>query len=422
MIVDRALTDAHAHALLRELTTVAPKRLSGSAGAAAAVAWGQRTLQAVGCDRVWLDEVMVPRWVRGDVEELVLLAGGEPTPLAVTALGGSIATPADGITADVVMVRSFEQLRELGDAARGKIVFFNRAMPRVLASTFMAYGQAVPQRTSGAIEAARVGAVAAIVRSMTTALDDHPHTGALMYDDAVPKVPSAAVSTLGAERIAASIAAGERVRLRLRLSCRSEGDVASANVVGEIRGSERPEEIVLLGGHLDAWDTGAGAHDDGAGCVHCIEALRLIRACGLRPRRTVRVVLFMNEENGLRGAEAYAAAHGAERHVAAIESDNGGFEPKGFATSEPEPRRSVVRALVAPLAGYGMGAVVGGGGGADIAPLARFGVPLYGLVVTSHRYFDYHHSARDTIDAVNEREVSLGAAAIAHLASCLADE
>jgi hypothetical protein len=208
----------------------------------------------------------------------------------------------------------------------------------------------------------------------------------------------------------------------LRLSCRSEDDVASANVIGELTGSELPDEIVLIGAHLDSWDVGEGAHDDGAGCAHCIEAIRLIDASGRRPRRTIRAVLFMNEENGLRGAQAYAAEYGEDRHVAAIESDRGGFAPKGFTTSAPEPRREALRELLAPLREWDMAAMIPGGGGADIAPLAARGVPLFGLVVTSERYFDYHHSERDRFEATDARELALGAAALAHLAWCLADE
>jgi hypothetical protein len=349
--VEQALRDDHAHAILRELTQVAPGRLSGTPAAAAAVEWAERALDRAGCDRVRLQEVMVPRWVRGDVAELVARTDEGEIPLAVLALGGSVGTPAEGTAAKVVEVRSFEQLREAGEAARGRIAFFNRPMPRALANTFMAYGQAVPQRTSGAIEAARAGAVAALVRSMTTADTDSAHTGAMEYEDGVPQVPAAAISTRGADRLAALLEREPELEVRLRLSCRSEEDVPSANVIGELTGRELPDEIVLIGAHLDSWDVGEGAHDDGAGCAHCIEAIRLIDASGRRPRRTIRVVLFMNEENGLRGARAYAAEHGKDRHVAAIESDRGGFAPLGFTTGAPKPRRDALRELLAPLRG-----------------------------------------------------------------------
>ncbi|MFQ5506645.1 MAG: M20/M25/M40 family metallo-hydrolase, partial [Planctomycetota bacterium] len=305
----------------------------------------------------------------------------------------------------------------------GKIVFFNRPMPRALMNTFQAYGSSVPQRTGGAVVAAKVGAKAVIVRSMTTSIDDVPHTGAMRYEKGTPEIPAAAISTKGAERIAKLIKAGKTVRMHLRMDCESHPDVESANVVGELVGSDRPDEIVVIGGHLDCWDVGQGAHDDGAGVTHCLEAVRLLQAASIPPKRTIRVVLFMNEENGLRGANAYVAAHFAElsRHVAAIESDRGGFEPKGFTSSLRGEALESLRRLVAPLRAYGMGALIPGGGGADVGRLGPHGVVLFGLIPSSHRYFDYHHSERDRIEMVNERELELGAAAVAYLASVLAD-
>ncbi|MEM7204422.1 MAG: M20/M25/M40 family metallo-hydrolase [Planctomycetota bacterium] len=423
-LVRLALDEGRAFAILSDLTRVAPKRLSGSPGAAAAVAWAQETMRELGLERVREQEVTVPRWVRGDVETLELVGVDDAAPLPILALGGSVGTSSAGVEAELIVVRGFEQLRELGDRARGKMVLFNRPMPRALLSTFRAYGQAVPQRTNGAVEAAKVGAVAALVRSMTTRIDDVPHTGAVRYADAVPPVPAAAVSTAAADALAARLKSGETVRLRLRLACETLPETPSANVLGEIRGTERPEEIVLVGAHLDSWDVGQGAHDDGAGCAHVLEAMRLIKAAGGAPKRTIRAVLFMNEENGLRGARAYAIACRDElgQHVAAIETDAGGFEPKGFNTSADETRREVLRAALEPLREYGMGALIPGGGGADISVLKPHGVPLFGLAVTSHRYFDVHHSARDTIDQVHERELALGAAAVAYLAWSLADE
>ena len=319
------------------------------------------------------------------------------------------------------MVRSFDELKQLGAAAQGRIVFFNRPMPRVLANTFQAYGQAVDQRGQGAVEAARAGGVAALVRSMTTALDDFPHTGSMQYDPQVARVPALAVSTLGAERLATLLRAGTPVRLRLLADCATLPDVPSANVLGEIRGRELPDEVVVVGGHLDAWDAGQGAHDDGAGCVQSIGALRLLRALGITPRRTIRAVLFMNEENGLRGARAYAEAHKDEKHFAAIETDRGGFEPKGFDTTLKGPDFVRVQQIVRALEPWGMGALIPGGGGADISVLGPMNVPLFGLIPASSRYFDLHHSDRDRIEEVNERELELGAAALAWLAWQLAD-
>ncbi|MCK5945207.1 MAG: M20/M25/M40 family metallo-hydrolase [Planctomycetes bacterium] len=418
----RALEDNRAIATLRSLVAAAPRRLAGSPGMLDAERWAVETMREIGFDEVRLEPVLVPAWQRG-VEAAATTA---PTarPLRVTALGGSIGTPIGGIEAEVVEVRSFEQLRELGAAAEGRIVFFNRPMPRVFRRTGRAYGSAVPQRSNGAIEAAKVGAVAAIVRSMTTTIDGYPHTGAMHYDDAVPKVPAAAVATEDAEALSAMLATGP-VRVSLELGCRTLDDVEGHNVIGELRGTTRPDELVLIGAHLDAWDLGTGAHDDGAGCVHCVEAVRLLRAIGWRPKRTIRVVLFANEENGLHGARAYAAAHAAEvdRHVAAIESDSGGFTPQGFSCSLRGDEAAAVERLFAPLDQLGAGLFLpgAGAGGADISVLHAQGVPCFGMWVDGHRYFDYHHTAVDDLPAVNERELALGAAVLAYAAAALAD-
>ncbi len=416
----RALDENQAIVHLRDLLVAAPKRLSGSPGSADAVVFAAARLAVIGCERVRTEPILVPQWVRG-VETASVLQP-RAMPLRVTALGGSIATPPDGLRAEIVMVRSFEQLAAMGAAARGKIVFFNRPMPRVLARTFQAYGDAVPQRSSGAIEAAKVGAIAALVRSVTTAIDGFPHTGAMNYQDGVAKVPAAAVATADAEALAAMLATGP-VTIELVLGCETRADVPSANVVGEVRGRELPDEVVVIGGHLDAWDLGAGAHDDGAGCAEVIEALRLLRTTGTPLRRTVRGVLFMNEENGLRGGLGYAAAHAHERHVAAIETDGGGATPQGFSCSLAADAAAPLRALFAPLEVYGAGAfLAGGGGGADISPLQATGTPLFGLISDGQRYCDYHHPAAETIDKVNERVLALGAAALAYAASVLANQ
>jgi len=421
-LAERALDDNHAIAILQGLVTAAPKRLAGSPGADAAVQWGLQTMREIGLENVRAEPCMVPCWVRGEESAAVLGTGA--MPLRITALGGSINTPPDGIEAEVVEVRSFEQLQALGEGARGKIVFFNRPMPRILRRTGQAYGEAVPQRGNGAIEAGKVGAVAALVRSVTTAIDGFPHTGAMHYQDGVTKVPAAAVATADAEALAALLKNGP-VRVRLQLGCETRPDVPSANVVGELRGSEHPEQIVVIGAHLDAWDLGQGAHDDGAGCAHVLEAVRLLKVCGIQPKCTIRVVLFMNEENGLRGAEAYAKDHAAETalHKAAIETDGGGFTPQGFSCSLKDAEADAVRTLFRPLEDLGAGLFVGGAGagGADIGPLHKAGVPCLGLWVDGQRYFDYHHTAQDDLAMVNERELALGAAVIAYAASVLAD-
>jgi Zn-dependent M28 family amino/carboxypeptidase len=408
------LADAQAHALLTELCTLAPHRLAGSEGAARAVEWGRATMERLGFANVRLEPVRVPRWERGSVSELVVVepAAHAGERLSVLALGGSEPTLAGGLEGEVLAVSSFEELKARAAEAAGKLVLFRRPMNAALAEPFEAYGGAVNQRSSGAIEAARVGGVGALVRSMTMARDDAPHTGQMRYAEGVARVPAAAVSTLACERIEAWLAAGERVRLRLALDCRTLPDVDSANVVGEIPGRERPEEVVLIGAHLDAWDIGDGAHDDGAGCAHVLEAGRLLLASPLGPpRRTVRCVLFMNEENGLRGALAYRDTNAAEleRHVLAIESDRGGGLPLGYATDASGAAAELLARL------YG-GRPLARGGGADISPLAEFGVPLVGFYPNPQRYFDYHHSANDVLASVHPRELQLGAIALASMA------
>jgi carboxypeptidase Q len=423
-ITKKGLTELHAFALLSELTGKIGNRLSGSPEAAKAVQWGDKAMANLRFENVRLEPVTVPHWVRGKTERAILLEGRKNTPLAICALGGSIATPKRGITAEIVEVHSLAEARDLGKKAQGKIIFYNRPMDPTKVVTFEAYGGAVDQRTEGAIEAAKVGAVAVLVRSMSLAVDNVPHTGAMHYVDGVAKIPSVALSTSDANKLSALLSGGEKVRIRLTLSCKTLPDVESANVVGEIRGSEKPNEVILLGGHLDSWDKGQGAHDDGAGVVQSLEALRLIRDLGLKPKRTIRCVLFMNEENGLRGGKAYAAEKRSpeERHVAAIESDAGGFAPRGFGVSSDSATFEKFKSFAAPLQEIGADQISRGGGGADISPLASAGVPQIGLIPENQRYFDYHHSDKDTIDKVNPRELELGAIAMAVLSYEIAQE
>ncbi len=424
-LIDEALESGNSFSMLSDLCRTAPHRLSGSADAAAAVDWARRTMMEIGLENVRIEDVMVPHWERGDVESLDILSPTTPDPtLRVLALGGSVGTPPGGIEAEVVEVRSFEELEDLGEAARGKIIFFNRPMDPTQRNTFAAYGGSVGQRSRGATEAARAGGVAALVRSMTTRLDDAPHTGAMRpYADDLPRVPAAAVSTLGAERLSSLLAARGPVRLRLELGCRTLPEAPSHNVVGEIIGRELPSEVVVVGGHLDCWDVGQGAHDDGSGCIHSLEAARLLLATGFRPRRTVRVVMFMNEENGVRGGNAYYERYvgDMERHVMALESDRGGFVPRGFTTDANPEALGVLRQAAVHLEPIFASQVMRGGGGVDISPMAAGGVPLVGLLPDSQRYFDFHHSENDTIDAVHPRELALGSAAVAALVGIVAD-
>ena len=417
-LVELALNEGKAYELLKELTTVAPHRLSGSVGAEIAVNWGLETMRQMGLENVRRVACMVPHWVRGDTCKVTIQSSHGEEELPALALGGSVGTK--GVNGEVLMIRHFKQLENIGDKAKGKIVFFNRPMPRALLNTFAAYGQSVPQRTQGAFEAAKVGAVAAIVRSMTTRIDDSPHTGAMRYGKGVAKLPTAAISTRAAEHLSKLLKSGETVELSLVQNCKTLPDVPSANVVGELRGSELPEEYVVIGGHLDCWDVGQGAHDDGAGVVHSLEAVRLLMLAGYKPKRTIRVVLFMNEENGLRGARAYAASQAKDRHIAAIESDRGGFRPRGFTSSARGAELQRYKKIADALRPYEMGAMIPGSGGADVNQIKN--TTTFGLIPSSQRYFDYHHSERDTIEMVNERELQLGAAAIAYLALELANQ
>jgi carboxypeptidase Q len=425
-LLRRGLSSTYAHTLLTQLTVEAGHRLSGSPGSQKAIALSRRMMRECGLTSVRVESVMVPCWVRGSVEEAVFVdaRGRQGDRLHVCALGGSIATPAQGITGEIIEVRSFEELRELGEAPRGKIVLFNRPMDPSLLNTGAAYGGAVDQRSIGAIVAARAGAVAALVRSMTLALDDVPHTGATHYADTIPRIPIAAVSTKDAEKLHAMILQGTKPRLRLRLSCETLPDVPSANVIGELVGSDKPEEVIVVGGHLDCWDKGTGAHDDGAGCVQAIEALRLLREIGVTPKRTIRAVLFMNEENGSRGGRAYADApeRRTERHIAAIESDGGGFAPLGVGVQGDSTLLSRVLRWQPLFDAIGAGAIRAGHGGVDVSPIIERGAAGFGLIVEQHRYFDYHHSANDTLDKVHPRELEMGAIVEALLCYLLSNE
>jgi carboxypeptidase Q len=414
------------HSLLRELTTRVPHRLSGSPGAAAAVDLTQKMMEEGGFENVRRERVMVPHWERGSVEEAVVVGETRSADVGLTvcALGGSIATPEEGITGEVLEVRSFDELRELGARARGKIIFFNRPFDPTLVNTFAAYGGAVDQRAAGAVEAARVGGVAALVRSMTSATEDVPHAGTMGYNDSIPKIPAAAVSTLDADMLSTMLHAGRTLRIRLKLNCRTLGEAESANVMGEITGASLPEEIVVVGGHLDAWDKGNGAHDDGAGCMQAIDVLSLIRALGLHPKRTIRAVMFMNEENGLRGGRAYAVApeRSGEKHVAAMESDRGGFAPRGFTVHGDSLLVERVRRWAPFFTPLWADRILPGYSGVDVSPLIATGVPGLGLDVETHRYFDYHHSENDTIDKVNSRELEMGAIVEALMCYLIAEE
>lgn len=420
-IFDAALTQGKSYQWLNHLSNQIGGRLSGSVQAELAVEYTRGQLDSLGLDRVWLQPVMVPKWVRGTPEFAYLESKpGITNNVPICALGGSVATPLGGLKAHVVEVTGVEELEALGkENIEGKIVFYNRPMDPTLINTFQSYSGCVDQRYSGAAEAAKFGAVGVIVRSMNLRLDDYPHTGSMSYGElpVVERIPAAAISTNGAELLSATLKLNPNIKFYFKQNCRQLEDVESYNVIGEIRGSEYPDEILLVGGHLDSWDLGDGSHDDGAGCVQSMDVLHLLKTTGYRPKRTIRVVLFMNEENGLRGGNAYAkrARERRENHVFALESDAGGFTPRGFSfdcTAENYDRILAWKPLFEP---YLIHMFVKGGSGADIGPLKDDGIVLAGLRPDSQRYFDHHHAENDTFEHVNKRELELGAATMTSL-------
>jgi hypothetical protein len=416
-IYSAALTNGPAYEHLRELTTKYPGRLAGSKNLEGAVLWGEAVLQATGADRTELQPAMVPHWERGPKERISLVSPHDGhTALTAVALGGSVPTPAGGLTAPVVELPSLDALKTTD--VKGKIVFFNRPMNPEYINPGLSYRDAGDQRNQGPGQAARYGAVGALVRSLTHAHDDVPHTGATTYLPDGPKIPAAALSTVAADKLSAALKANPTLTVEMQINSRWFEDAPSNNVIGELRGSEHPEQVIVVGGHLDSWDIAPGAHDDGSGVVQSIEVMRLLKAVGYQPRHTLRVVLFTNEENGTRGATAYstAAQEKKEQHILALETDNGGFQPRGFNLGNPAGnaarRAARWRGLFEP---YGIYSFQDGVGGTDVHPLLAQGTTVAGLTPDSQRYFDIHHTVEDSIDKVNPRELELGAAAMASL-------
>lgn len=408
---------------VRRLTDEVGPRLAGSPGDRAAVAWGQALLRELGFSKVRAEEVAVTAWERGI--ETARVVAPFPHTLVVTALGGSVGTPPAGITAPVVEMKTLEALEEAvksdPDVVRGKIVFFNRRMAR--SGQGPGYGANVPMRSSGAAKAGPHGALAVLVRSIGTSTSRFAHTGSANYADGGSRIPAAAVSNTDADLLERLLARGP-VKLKVVLGCRPLPPSTSANVLGEIPGREKPDEVVVVSGHLDSWDLGTGAIDDGAGCAIAIEAARLIAESPIRPRRTIRVVLFANEESGLAGGRDYAARHAASlpKHAGAFEADSGTGTPLGFSWSAAdtlEPALAAVAKLLEPL---GAGTLrKGGAGGADVSPMAPAGVPLFGLRQETGRYFDFHHTADDTFDKIEPVSLDKAAAALAAMAYAVAD-
>jgi hypothetical protein len=416
-----SLTNGNSYQWLDHLSNQIGGRLSGSLNAEKAVEYTKEELEKLGLDKVWLQPVMVPKWVRGAPEfAFIESAFGATTNVNICALGGSIATPFGGIKAHVVEVKSMDELEALGkENIEGKIVFFNKPMQADLIQTFEAYGGCVNQRYSGAMEAAKYGAVGVLVRSLSLRQDNFPHTGSMTYGN-LPlskRIPSAAISTNDANTLSSMLALNKDIKFYFSQTCKQLNDVQSYNVIGEIKGSQFPNEYIVVGGHLDSWDLGDGAHDDGAGVVQSMEVLRLFKETGIKPKRSIRVVLFMNEENGLRGATKYAevAKQKGETHIFSLESDAGGFTPRGFSFDCNDANFNQVLGWKELFNPYLIHYFEKGGSGADVGPLKTDTNVLAGLRPDSQRYFDYHHAANDTFDAVNKRELELGAATMASL-------
>jgi carboxypeptidase Q len=414
-IIGAALTSDRAYRRLAHLTDHIGHRLSGSNNLERAIEWALAEMRADKLDNVRAEKVMVPHWVRG--AESLELTSPVTRSLSMLGLGNSVGTPPEGITAEAVVVRSFDELDALGERVRGKIVVYN--VP------FTGYGQTVQYRGAGASRAARHGALAAIVRSVTPVSLQTPHTGAMNYAADQPKIPTAAITIEGAELLQRMYERGEHPSLRLKMEAKFLPDAESANVIAEIKGSEKPDEIVLVSGHFDSWDVGQGAHDDGGGCIIAWETVRLLKELGLRPRRTIRAVLYTNEENGLRGGTAYFEAHRAEvaKHILAIESDSGTYRPEGFglaATASPQARADLEE-IAKLLAGIRATRIAANGGGADIGPLMRAGVIGASLDVDGTHYFDIHHTPADTLDKIDPQDLAYCVAAMAVLAYTVAD-
>lgn len=420
-VFDYYLTQSKCYSNLEFLSTKIESRLSGSPGAAKAVVWAKRAMYAAGADTVYLQPCMVPHWVRGEKETCNFTNHqNKKINLNICALGNSISTDKTGLTANVIEVKSFKELDSLGEKnIKGKIVFFNVLFDHTHLTTGACYGETVTYRYSAPSKAAKYGAVGTVVRSMSSISNDFPHTGVMSYDtlNCKTKIPACAISFTGADILVEELRANKILKLTLTMSCKMLPNELSYNVVGEIKGSTKPNEIILAGGHLDAWDNGQGAHDDGAGVVQGIEVLAMFKKLNIKPQHTIRAVAFMNEENGGAGGKAYFedTKNNNLKHIAALESDAGGFSPRGISVDTTMGAFKKAFEWKNLLNPYFVQYITQGGGGADIAPLKNLGVPLIGFQPDGQKYFDYHHTSDDTFDKVNKRELELSAGVIGSL-------
>src|SRR5580698_3159732 len=418
-IADEVLVNGTAYSNLHTLTKKVGGRLTGSPQMYKAEAWGEQALKDAGADKVFLQACNVPRWVRDGRDEANLIVGGKLEALYVLALGNSVGTDAKGITAPVILVNSFDELEQKKDEIKGKIVFYNYKFNPKFIETFWGYSDAVRYRGGGASRAAKYGAVAVLVRSITNSTDNFPHTGAMRYDNINPKIPALAVGLWDADKIADAIGKNKNAEIFIKTNAHTLPDTIGHNVIGEFTGTEFPDQYITVGGHLDSWDPAEGAHDDGAGCVHAIEVLRSLKAIGYKPKHTIRVVLFADEENRGDGGTKYAEEAKAknEKHIFGLESDAGGFTPRSFSFILSKEKAETIRSKWIPLLQlYGVYQFTIGFAGADVEPLnAALGTPAAELNPDSQRYFDYHHSPNDVFENVNKRELELGAINMAAL-------
>ena len=416
-IADEILLHSKAYDNLHDLTKNIGGRLSGSPGFYKAEQWGLKVLQQSGADKAWMQECMIPHWVRGGKDQAIANISSKKRELDVIALGNSLGTAPNGITANVVEVTSFDDLDRKKDSVKGKIVFYDYKFNSTFINVFQAYGDAVRYRGAGASRAAKYGALAVIVRSMSGSTDNNPHTGALRYDTTLPKIPAVAIGLKDADLLD-SVLKKKSVTVSLKTNGHFLPDTIGHNVIGELTGTEFPAEYITVGGHLDSWDPAEGAHDDGAGIVHTIEVLRAFKALGYKPKHTIRFVLFANEENGLRGGTKYAeeATTKNEKHIFALESDAGGFSPRGYTFGGTPEQLQKLQSWIPLLTWYGVYQIVGGGGGADVSPLsANLKTAVAELAPDTQRYFDFHHARNDVFENVNKRELELGAVNMAAL-------
>jgi hypothetical protein len=417
-VFNEAMSDRTAYNNLEYLCKNTRGRLDGSHALEKAIEYIRQALIDAGADTVWLQKVPVPHWVRGYEKCTINSKVHGNKDLNISALGLSVGTSEKGVTSGIIEVHDFDELKSLGISnIQGKIVFFNRPFDNTQTNSFSGYGGAVNQRTMGASEASRYGAVAVIVRSMTPELDNFPHTGVTHYDDDVNKIPAVAVSTLDAELLSKWIKTDSSLAVNLISTCKNYPDTTDYNVIGEISGSLKPHEYITVGGHLDAWDTGEGAQDDGGGCIQAVEMIRIYKKLGIKPKRTVRAVMFMNEEISSTGGKTYAeeAKRKGEIHYAALESDRGVTSPRGFGFDAEGEELQRLQSLASWFEPYNIRDFDRGGGGSDIGPLKALGALQIGYMPDTQRYFSYHHSANDTFEQVNIRELQMGSAAIASL-------